>query len=327
MMTKSTFIALVATPALAAATALFAHCTPRPTNTLSEMPPGPESFNLAPVTVRRTDTAAPAAASAEPAAVVTATATSDAGSAASGDASAPAMAAAAPTTEAAPAETAAVTAMRTALDQQHAAIAQCYNGILAENPGAAGRMNVDINVTTAGVATRADVRVEGGGPLEQAKTCVETALRGAHFTGVGPLGAVLRRAYNFVNPAVDVSTESALRVQALARNAQPAAVPAPAAVTAPGVLSAGEVSGLLATATPALQQCYATTLRRSARAAGAGEVRFNVGADGAVTSATWGSAVEPIALMGECVGAAIRALHFRSNGTATNVRGSIEFAR
>jgi hypothetical protein len=213
------------------------------------------------------------------------------------------------------------------LDAQHGAIAQCYNGILAENAGAAGRMNVDIAVTSAGVVTRADVRVEGGGPLEQAKSCVEAALRAAHFTGISPLGAVLRRAYNFVNPPVDVAVEQALRVQALARNAQPAAVPAPAAVTTAGVLAPAEIAGLLATATPALQQCYATTLRRAARAAGTGEVRFNIGADGAVTSATWGSAVEPIALMGECVGAAVRALHFRSNGTVTNARSSIEFVR
>ncbi len=282
---------------------------------------------MAPVTVRRTDTAAPgmtAAPTAPTAATSTASTAGDGGAMSGGDASAPATAVAA---EPPATENAASTAIRTSLDEQHGAVAQCYSGILAENAGAAGRMNVDVNVTSAGVVTRADVRVEGGGPLEQAKTCVETALRGAHFTGIGPLGAVLRRAYNFVNPPVDVVTEQAMRVQALARGAQPAAVTAPTPVTAPGVLAAAEISALMTTATPAVQQCYATTLRRSARAAGAGEIRFNVGADGAVTSATWGSAVEPIALMGECIGAAVRALHFRSTGTVTNVRGSIEFAR
>lgn len=276
------------------------------------MPPAPEVFSLTATTVRRTDTAAPAA---EPAAETpppVATSDADAGTA--------------PVTATPSAGQAAALA---ALDGQHGALAQCYEQALRTAPEAVGRANVELTVTAVGAVTGAEVRVEGEGGLASIRPCVEAALRTVTFTGMPAAGATIRRSYSFVNPAIEVALEQPLRVVAPARGARPAVVAptAESAAASVGVLTGAEISPVFATATPALLACYSTTLRRAARAAGAGEARFTVQADGTVASATWSSSVEPIALMGECIGPALRALHFRASATVTNVRGNIEFAR
>jgi hypothetical protein len=225
-----------------------------------------------------------------------------------------------------------------ALDAQHARLASCYDGLLATAPDALGRVSVELAVTSANEITRVDVRVEGDGPLASARACIEAALRGARFTGTPAVGSVVRRSYSFVNPPVELSAPSALRVQAPARNGRPAeTAPAASATATPdagasaesprGVLTAAEVGAQLAQATTALQACYATALRRASRAAGNGDLRFSIQQDGQVSSATWGASSEPIALMGECIGAAVRAQRFRASGTMANVRASVEFAR
>lgn len=296
-----------------------AHCT-RPAPVTAEMPPPPETYSLTASTVRRTDTAAPteSAPSAESPAAAPAT-----DGAIVADASAPAAAASAESA----AETGPRLAVRTALDAQHAALARCYDEILSTAPEALGRVSVELAVTSAGVISRTDVRVEGDGGLRQARPCIEAAMRAVRFTEIPAQGAVVRRSYSFVNPAVEIVVSQPMRVQAPARNARPAEQAQPSAQAARGVLTDAEVAPQLALATPALQACYATTLRRSARAAGAGELRISVQPNGEVQSTSWGATVEPIALMGDCIGAAIRAVRFRNTGTAANIRANLEFAR
>lgn len=306
--------------------ALAAHCT-RPAPQVVEMPPPPETFSLTATTVKRTDTAAPAESAAAPAESAAAPAANDA---AASDASAAVDdASAAPSAEApAVADTGARLAVRSALDAQHGALARCYDEILSTSHEAQGRVSVEFSVTSAGVISRADVRVEGEGGLQQARSCIEAAMRAVRFTGIPTQGAIVRRSYSFVNPALDFVITAPLRVQAPARNARPAAAPsAEAAAPARGVLTESEIATQLSLATPALQACYATTLRRASRAAGAGEVRMTLLPTGEAQSATWGSSVEPIALMGECIGTALRAVRFRNSGTGANIRASIEFAR
>lgn len=325
-MNAARFVKLTPLALLSLSTAaLAAHCT-RPAPQVVEMPPPPETFSLTATTVKRTDTAAPAesAASAESPA---APAASDDAAAPSGDASAPSAEPARDTVASAP-DTGARLAVRTALDAQHASLARCYDEILSTSHEAQGRVSVEFSVTSAGVISRADVRVEGDGGLPQARSCIEAAMRAVRFTGIPTQGAIVRRSYSFVNPALDFAITAPLRVQAPARNARPAAAPsAEAAAPARGVLTESEISTQLSLATPALQACYATTLRRASRAAGAGEVRMTLLPTGEVQSATWGSSVEPIALMGECIGTALRAARFRNSGTGANIRASIEFAR
>lgn len=308
-------IALVSVAAIAS----VARCT-RPAPVTAEMPPPPETFSLTASTVRRTDTAAPSDAPASSAE----TATTDAAalSDASADAAAPVASESEPTSDTGPR-----LAVRTALDAQHAALARCYDEILSTAPEALGRVSIELAVTSAGVISRADVRVEGEGGLRQARPCIEAAMRAVRFTGIPTQGAVVRRSYSFVNPAVDIVVAQAMRVQAPARNARPAEQAQPSAAAAHGVLTDGEVGPQLVLATPALQACYATTLRRHARAAGTGELRVSVQPNGEVQSTTWGATVEPIALMGDCIGTAIRAIRFRNTGTAANIRANIEFAR
>jgi hypothetical protein len=309
---------------LALATSLAA-CT-RPAPQTPSIPAAPETFSLTATTVRRTDTAAPAADTAAAPAGDTA-----APAAAVGDAATPAVAAtedaSAPASATPAAESPAHVAARTALDAQHAALAHCYDEILSTAPEAVGRANVEIAVNPGGAISRVEVRVDGDGGLAQARTCIEAAMRAVRFTEIPGVGAVVRRSYSFVNPPVEIAVSQALRVQPPARGAAAAAAPTAPTASARGVLTDAEVGAQMALAVPALQACYATTLRRAARAAGTGEVRFSVQGNGEVASATWSSAVAPIALMGECVGAAARALRFRSSGTAANVRANIEFAR
>ncbi|MFO0562222.1 MAG: hypothetical protein U0269_29675 [Polyangiales bacterium] len=302
-----------------AALTSVAHCT-RPAPVTAEMPPPPETYSLTASTVRRTDTAAPteSAPSAESPAAAPA-----ADGAVVADASAPAAAASAESAT----ETGPRLAVRTALDAQHAALARCYDEILSTAPEALGRVSIELAVTSAGVISRTDVRVEGDGGLRQARPCIEAAMRAVRFTEIPAQGAVVRRSYSFVNPAVEIVVSQAMRVQAPARNARPAEQAQPSAQAARGVLTDAEVAPQLALATPALQACYATTLRRSARAAGTGELRITVQPNGEVQSTSWGATVEPIALMGDCIGTAIRAVRFRNTGTAANIRANLEFAR
>ena len=160
------------------------------------------------------------------------------------------------------------------------------------------------------------------------RPCIETALRAATLTGMPSAGAVIRRSYSFVNPPVELAVSAPLEVRAPARGAAPAAATTPAAGETPrGVLTEAEVRTQLSLAIPAMQACYATTLRRAARAAGNGELRIAIQPNGEVQSATWSASVEPIALMGECLGTAVRAQRFRNTGTAASVRAGVSFAR
>jgi hypothetical protein len=335
-------------PALVLCTSAAACSRPAPQTV--EMPPPPVTLSLTATTVRRTDTAAPAEA---PAAAVSSTAVdggvvagdlADGGTvaASSPDASAPAPSSAPPT------ESTIATAALAGLDAQHAGLARCYDELLSTAPDAIGRVNVELAVTSANEITRVDVRVEGESPLASARSCIEAALRAGRFTATPAVGAVIRRSYSFVNPAIELAAPSPVRVQAPARNgragdATPAAAGAAAsadagaaasadagasgAPTVRGVLTAAEVGEQLGQAVAALQTCYGTALRRASRAAGGGELRFSIQPDGQVASATWGASSEPIALMGECIGAAVRARRFRASGSPTNVRATVEFAR
>jgi len=294
-----------------------AHCT-RPAPVTPEAPPPPETYSLTASTVRRTDTAAPGESA--PSADSPATATAEDGAIAE-DASARAA------SGESDGETGPRLAVRTALDAQHAALARCYDEILSTAPEALGRVSVEFAVTSAGVISRTDVRVEGEGGLRQARPCIEAAMRAVRFTAIPAQGAIVRRSYSFVNPAVDIVVSQAIRVQAPARNARPAEQAQPSAQAARGVLTEAEVAPQLAMATPALQACYASTLRRNSRAAGTGELRVTVQPNGEVQSTSWGATVEPIALMGDCIGTAIRAVRFRNTGTGANIRANLEFAR
>lgn len=289
------------------------------------MPPPPESYSLTATTVRRTDTAAPSESA--PAAATEAPAGDAAAPSADASAEAGAAAPVAAQTESTPAETGPRLAVRTALDAQHAALARCYDEILVTAPEALGRVSVELSVTSAAVISRADVRVEGEGGLAQARTCIEAAMRAVRFTGIPTQGATIRRSYSFVNPAIDIVVAQPIRVQAPARNARPAEAPQAAAAPARGVLTEAEVAAQITVATAPLQACYATALRRSARLAGSGEARFTIQPNGQVQSASWGATAQPIALMGECIGPALQALHFRNSGTGATVRATIEFAR
>jgi hypothetical protein len=305
------------------AAALAAHCAqPVQQQTVFRLQ-DPEAHALGTVTVRRTDTAAPTGeAPAEPAAPTPA-ADADAGAAAAvTDGSAPTSAAAPP------ADNAATRAVRATLDAQHAAIARCYDEILSTAPEALGSVNVELAVNGSGVLTRTDVRPEGAGGLPQVRPCIEAALRTLRFSQIPAFGAVIRRTYNFVNPPVEVRLAQPMRVQAPARNARPAEAPQPAAAAAArGVLSEAEVAPQLTLAIPALQACYATTLRRAARAAGDGELRVTVQPNGEVQSSTWRATVEPIALMGDCLETAVRAVRFRNSGTGATIVATLQFAR
>jgi hypothetical protein len=303
------------------AAALVAHCAQSTQQQTVFRLQDPEAYALGAVTVRRTDTAAPTEATEEPAAPTPAAA--DAGAdAAVADASA-ATAASAPSTD-----NAATRAVRATLDAQHAAIARCYDEILSTAPEALGRVNVELAVNGSGVLTRTDVRPEGEGGLPQVRPCIEAALRTLRFSQMPAFGAVVRRTYTFVNPPLEIRLAQPLRVQAPARNARPAEAPQPAAAAAArGVLTEAEVAPQLTLATPALQACYATTLRRAARAAGDGELRVTVQPNGEVQSSTFRATVEPIALMGDCLGTAVRAVRFRNSGTGATIVATIQFAR
>jgi hypothetical protein len=171
------------------------------------------------------------------------------------------------------------------------------------------------------------VGVEGEGGLRQVKPCIESVIRAVRFTDIPAQGAVIRRSYSFVNPPVEIVVSQAMRVQAPARNARPAEPAQPSAQAARGVLTEAEIVSQLASAMPALQACYASTLRRSSRATGTGELRFSLQPNGEVQGGSWTSEVDPIAQMGSCIGPAIRAVRFRNTGTAANVRVNIEFVR
>ncbi len=303
------------------AAALAAHCAQPVQQTVFRLQ-DPEAYALGTVTVRRTDTAAPTAeTAAEPAAPTPAV---DAGASADG-----AVADASVSTPAAPAsDNAATRTVRATLDAQHAAIARCYDEVLSTAPEALGSVNVELAVNGSGVLTRTDVRPEGAGGLPQVRPCIEAALRTLRFSQIPAFGAVIRRTYTFVNPPVEVRLAQPLRVQAPARNARPAEAPQPAAAAAArGVLAEAEVAPQLTLAIPALQACYATTLRRAARAAGDGELRVTVQPNGEVQSSTWRATVEPIALMGDCLGTAVRAVRFRNSGTGATIVATLQFAR
>lgn len=307
---------------------LFAHCA-RSTPPVAWNPPEPETFSFEATTVKRTDTQAPApeASAATPATDGDAGA---AGAAAASDSDASAQTADASATPAGGAsgapDSAARTAVRAALDAQHAALAHCYDEILSTAPEAAGRVNVEFAVSNANAVTRLDVRVEGEGGLPQARACIETAMRAVTFAGMPAAGAVVRRSYSFVNPPMDLTIAQPIEVRAPARTAAAAAA-APSAEAARGVLTDAEVRNQLSVAIPAMQACYATALRRARTAAGAGEMRVTLRPNGEVEGAAWSSSVEPIALMGDCLGAAVRAQRFRNSGTGANVRANITFAR
>ncbi|MBL8679056.1 MAG: hypothetical protein JNK05_07810 [Myxococcales bacterium] len=307
-----------------AALGLFAHCA-RSTPPVAWTNPEPETFSFEATTVKRTDTAAPAAetAAATPAADSDAGAATPAGDSDAGAPSAGASATPAASSAGAP-DSAARAAVRAALDAQHAALAHCYDEILSTAPEAAGRVNVEFAVSNANAVTRLDVRVEGEGGLAQARACIETAMRAVTFTGMPATGGVVRRSYSFVNPPIELTIAQPLEVRSRPAAAAAAAASAEAAH---GVLTDAEVRNQLSVALPAMQACYATALRRARTAAGAGDMRVTLRPNGEVEAAAWSSSVEPIALMGDCLGAAVRAQRFRNSGTGATVRASVTFAR
>jgi hypothetical protein len=227
---------------------------------------------------------------------------------------------------------------RRALDDAQGSIVACYEAVLVAHPGAAGRVEVQLDLAASGAVTRAHVDHRGDEGFEAAVPCVEAIFRGLRVRDVPPGGQYVSRVYTFANPTLDRVVAAPVVVRAppprargrrgaRATDPPPPAPPSPTPVPGPGSLRADELALPIANAT-ALPACAALALRRARRPAPPLTLRLAVGGDGRVSGATVDATVPPTtAAVMPCVTAAVAGVRYRASGIAVRAVLTLAFRR